>query len=109
MADFGPSTGSGELQVGANATAVVFLEVHNANLSTPLSTGVPGGLLSPASAAGSLGPSEHSYQDPSAYGTVSNGNPVVPQFNLGGTSAFGPVNPVGAGNLSNLFRLKNPG
>jgi len=106
--DFGPASGNGEIQIGANVTAAVFIEQHIATLSTPLSTGVPGGLLAPSSALNNLGPADHSYQDVSAYGTKPDGSSVTPVFNLGGTSASGPVNPSGAGNL-NLFRFKNPG
>jgi len=108
MADFGPASNTPELQVGANATAPVFLEVHTANsISTPLTTGVPGGLAGQAAGLNNLGPTDFSGYDPGAYGSKPDGSAVTPQFNLGGTSAAGPTNPEGTANLQ-LFRFKNP-
>lgn len=108
--DAGPASGNGVLLEGTLATALVYTEVHSANnFVTPASSGVPGGTSGPSSALNNLAPADFAYSASTAYGTVSNGGPVVGVFNAGGTSvSFGPNNPNGAGNL-NLFRMKNPG
>jgi len=102
--DFGPATGNGELQIGANATAIVFIEQHTATLSTPLSTGVPEGLLAPASGNNNLGPADHSFVDASAYGTKPDGSSVTAQF----YRSFPVTNPAGGASAMNLFTFKNP-
>lgn len=108
MADNGPASGSPELSLQTGTTSGVFLEVHTQGpVTTAASSGVPGGLSGPASGLTSLGPADYPTACVTAYGTVSAGTAVAPIFNLGGTGALGPANPVGAGNL-NLFRTKNP-
>ena len=102
--DFGPATGNGELQVGANATAIVFIEQHIATLSTPLTTGVPEGLLAPASGNNNLGPADHSFVDASAYGTKPDGSAVSAQFYRN----FPIANPSGGASAINCFTFKNP-
>lgn len=108
--DFGPATGSPEINIGSQGAANVFIEQHvQGPVTTAISSGIPGGTSGPASAQNNLGPADFATADAGAYGTVSSGAAVVPVFNAGGTSAsFGPANPSGAGNL-NLFRFKNPG
>jgi hypothetical protein len=100
MSDFGPNSGTPEYSAGAG----VFLDVHTQNnVSTPASSGVPGGLAGPASAVGSPGPGGFSQvPDPAAYGTKSDGSAVTPVF----------IQSFTGGNGSNvaqgLFSFKNP-
>jgi hypothetical protein len=98
MSDFGPATGSGELNVGSAPTAV-FLEIHTQNsVVSAITSGVPGGLAGPSSAQNNLAPSDFSGVTSSqAYGTVSNGNAVTPQF-VNYQSTLPNV----------MFRFKNP-
>jgi len=99
MSDFGPATGNGELNVGSAPTAV-FLEIHTQNnVQSAITTGVPGGTAGPSSAQNNLGPGDlNNGSSAQAYGTVSNGNAVTPQFVNFSNSLVPNV----------LFRFKNP-
>lgn len=106
MADQGPASNTPELQVGANTTAAVFLEVHTQNnVSTPLATGVPGGLAGPATGLNNLGPADFgSVTDVGAYGTHPDGSAVTPLY----FQTFPVANPAGGASAMTLFSFKNP-
>ena len=78
MADFGPASGNGELNVGSAPTAV-FLEVHTQNnFQSAITTGVPGGTSGPASGLNNLGPGN--------WQGVPSAQATSPTLNAGATS-----------------------